>query len=95
MSEVVGFGSTSASDIMDVREARYTMPVSGSSDPPGQFEPPAMFGRVNVPSGPSTRLTTGGVKIGPSLYREAISTAVARSSGVKSTRSSIVTPWRS
>src|SRR6266550_9187686 len=71
------------------------MPVSGSNDPPGQFEPPVACGDINVPSGPGHWLTTGGVKIGPSLYFDARVTASARSCGVKSIRSSIVTPWRS
>ena len=46
---------------------KYKMTVSGSSDPPGQFAPPAMFGSMSVPNGPSRWLTTGEVKIGPSL----------------------------
>src|SRR5687767_11779861 len=47
-----------------------------------------------MPSGPSALLTTGGVKIGPILYLEAILIASARSSGVKSISSSIEEPWR-
>ena len=36
-----------------------------NSDPPGQFDPPPAPGRDSVAGGPSHRLTTGGVKIGP------------------------------
>ena len=43
------------------------MCVSGSYEPPGQFVPPVADGSVSVASGPSTLLTTGGVKIGPIL----------------------------
>ena len=43
----------------------------------------------SVPIGPSAWLTTGGVKIGPILYCAIALTASARSSGVKSIRSSI------
>ena len=71
------------------------MCVSGSYDPPGQFVPPVADGSTSVPSGPSTLLTTGGVKIGPILYFATSFTASARSSGVKSIRSSIDTPCRS
>src|ERR1019366_9736969 len=42
-----------------------------------------------VPRGPSTLLTTGGVKSGPSLYLDATLIASALSSGVKSISSSI------
>jgi hypothetical protein len=41
--------------------------VSGSSAPPCQLAPPVADGITSVPSGPSTLLTTGGVKIGPIL----------------------------
>src|SRR5579863_2634455 len=58
---------------------------SGSYDPPGQFVTPVV--RI-VLNGPSGLLTTIGVKIGPILYFETIFNASARSSGVKSIRSS-------
>ena len=47
------------------------------------------------PPGEVYLTTDGGVKIGPYLYFFRISIASARSSGVKSIRSSIVTPCRS
>src|SRR6059036_3817037 len=71
------------------------MCVSGSYEPPGQFVPPLEGPIPIVASGPSSLLTTGGVKIGPSLYFDTTFSASARSSGVKSIRSSIETPWRS
>ena len=71
----------------------YAMCVSGSYDPPGQFVPPLVGPRASVPIGPSALLTTGGVKIGPSLYRDAIVIACALSSGVKSIKSSIDVPF--
>src|SRR5437870_12408284 len=71
------------------------MCVSGSYDPPGHSVPPPPTAIVKMPSGPSHLLTTGGVNIGPSLYREANCTACALSSGVKSIRSLIEDPWRS
>ena len=46
-------------------------------------------------SGRNRLLTIGGVKIGPILKRDTSVTASARSSGVKSIRSSIETPCRS
>ncbi len=46
------------------------MLVSGSYEPPGQFVPPPADASISVASGPSALLTTGGVKIGPILYRE-------------------------
>src|SRR5437667_9216683 len=70
----------------------YAMCVSGSYEPPGQF---VAKPDVSVEIGPGSLLTTGGVKIGPILYRSAVFSASARSSGVKSIRSSIDTPWRS
>ena len=71
------------------------MPVSGSYEPPCQFAPPVASGSISVASGPGHLLTTGGVKIGPILKRDTSFTASARSSGVKSIRSSIDTPCRS
>src|SRR5438552_2295029 len=70
----------------------YTVCVSGSYAPPGQF---VANPEVSVAIGPSSLLRTGGVKIGPILYRSIAFTASARSSGVKSIRSFIDTPWRS
>src|SRR5579871_3577599 len=58
---------------------------SGSYAPPGQLVTPVV--RI-VPNGPSGLLNTIGVKIGPILYFETILNASARSSGVKSIRSS-------
>src|SRR5262245_56582410 len=80
---------------MALCEKTYTMCVSGSYDPPGQFEPPPAVPLVRVAGGPPSLLTTGGVKIGPNLYFETSFTASARSSGVKSIRASTETPLRS
>src|SRR5216684_2025724 len=72
------------------------MPVSGSTAPPCQFDPPVERGIVSVPlSPPFDPYTIGGVKSGPSLYCEAILTASAFNSGVKSIRVSSVTPCQS
>src|SRR5881296_1392730 len=71
------------------------MCVSGSYEPPAQLVPPPAGPKTRVPSGPSTLLTTGGVNSGPILKRETIFSASARSSGVKSMRSSTDDPWRS
>src|SRR6516162_8878344 len=76
-------------------EKTYKMCVSGSYDPPGQFVPPLLIPDARVPSGPSILLTTGGVKIGPSLYLDTIFVASARNSGVKSIKSLTEDPWRS
>ena len=46
-------------------EPTYTTPVSGSIEPPIQFEPDN--DETNVAHGPSALLSTGGVKIGPIL----------------------------
>src|SRR4029077_2409034 len=51
--------------------------------------PPWQHPATSVASGPSALLTTGGVKNGPSLYRDASLTASALSSGVKSISSSM------
>src|SRR5262245_31729109 len=88
-------GGTSPSALAAVTEKMYIIRVSGSNDPPSQFAPPVAAGRISVARGPSHLLTTGGVKIGPILYFDANSTASALISGVKSTRSSSDTPWRS
>ena len=76
----------------DLNEGIKATCVSGSYEPPGQFVPPD---ERKVPIGPSSLLTTVGVKIGPSLYFAVNFTASARSSGVKSISASWVTPWRS
>src|SRR5579863_4463248 len=70
------------------------MCVSGSYAAPGQLVPPAGEGSTSVASGPPGLLNAGGVYIGPSRYCEAILTASACISGVKSISSSIETPWR-
>src|SRR5437763_7116391 len=88
-------GGTSPSALACVFENTYMIFVSGSYEPPSQLAPPVAAGRMSVARGPSHLLTTGGVKIGPILYFDTNSTACARSSGVKSIRSSIDTPWRS
>src|SRR5436309_9688190 len=72
----------------------YTVCVSGSYEPPGQFVPPEAVPTVKVPSGPSSLLSEGGVNTGPSLYFEAIAFALSLISGVKSTRSPSSTPLR-
>src|SRR6266852_5658350 len=72
----------------------YMMWVSGSNDPPGQLDPPLAVPRVRVASGPSSLLTTGGVKTGPILNFETVSRASARSAGVKSIKSLVETPLR-
>src|SRR5437867_11493355 len=86
---------TSPISVIPVFEKIYMMPVSGSYEPPCQLAPPVVDGSISIARGPSHLLTTGGVKIGPSLYSEVNFTASARSAGVKSIRSSIETPWRS
>ena len=45
----------------------YKMFVSGSKAPPCQLAPPVFDGNISVARGPSHLLTTGGVKMGPSL----------------------------
>src|SRR5437763_3723971 len=72
----------------------YTMCVSGSYEAPGQFVPPLAVPSVSVARGPAATLITGGVKTGPSLYRDASFAPSARSSGVKSISSSADTPLR-
>src|ERR1700682_6333311 len=72
----------------------YTICVSGSYDPPGQFVPPDAVPTVSVPNGPSTLLSVGGVYTGPSLYFDAIAFPRSRSSGVKSIKSLSTTPLR-
>ena len=88
-------GGTSPSWLTDFDEDTYRICVSGSNEPPGQLVPPPAVAMASVASGPSTLLTTGGVKIGPIRYFDTSCTASARSSGVKSIRSSISKPCRS
>ena len=48
----------------DVTEVTYRMPVSTSTDPPGQFAPPSDPGSTSVPRvplGSSRSMTEGGV----------------------------------
>ena len=56
--------------------------------------PPFVGPLASVANGPPALLVTGGVKIGPSLNREAIATPCSLSAGVKSRMSSSVTPLR-
>ena len=96
MSFVLGSrGGTRPSWLTVFVDETYTMAVSGSNEPPGQFVPPAAVAMASSARGPSIRLATGGVKIGPIRYRETSVVASARSSGVKSMRSSISRPCRS
>src|SRR6478735_8851259 len=76
----------------DLNEGMNATWVSGSYEPPGQLVPPD---ERKPPMNPSSLLTTGGVKIGPSLYFARLFTACARSSGVKSISAVSVTPCRS
>ena len=81
----------------DVHDPTYSMPVSGSNAPPSQFAPPSVPGRISVPRVPSGASTTdGGVNgLSPSRNGAIALSASARSSGVKSIRSSTRTPCRS
>src|SRR5215813_14102735 len=78
-----------------VTDATYRNPVSGSTAAPCQFAPPVNVGNINTPLNPFDPATMGGVKSGPSLYWDAILSASAFTSGVKSIRSSRLTPCRS
>src|SRR5947209_5275484 len=78
-----------------VTEKTYSIFVSGSNDPPNQFDPPPADGSISVARGDGHVDTTGGVKSGPSLYRDATFNASALISGVKSMRSASETPCRS
>ena len=75
---------------------RSTRPVSGSNAPVFQLPAPHDPGTISVPCLPpgSSLTSDGGVKIGPSTNVFASSRARARSSGVKSIRSSSVRPMR-
>ena len=69
---------------------RRAMCVSGSYEPPGQLVPPLRRQHQRRRAARPTLLTTGGVKIGPSLVAAPRSSRLRRcSSGVKSIRSSI------
>ena len=65
------------------------MPVSRSTAAPDQLPPPLAPGCMIVPC------SDGGVNSGPILNGLIAWMAMARISGVKSARSSMVTPWRS
>src|SRR5690242_18028466 len=96
MSDIFGSGGGSSPKLeMMLCENTYNVWVSGSYDPPGQLAPPMAPGAPIVDSGPSALLTTGGVNSGPILYFESSFTASARSSGVKSIKSSTAMPCRS
>src|SRR5439155_7502792 len=66
-SDRPGGGGTRPSVAIDVWDATYSVCVSGSYEPPGQFVAAACAPIVNVAIGPSIRLTDGGVKMGPIL----------------------------
>ncbi len=85
-------GGTNPSGVIVVAENVYRILVSGSTAPPNQLMPPPAAGSISVASGPPHLLTTGGVKIGPSLYCDASFAPSALSSGVKSIKSSSETP---
>ena len=67
MSDRLPSDFTKPSDDTVVVECRYAILVSGSNEPPSQLDPPAAVAGSSVASGPGQVLTTGGVKIGPSL----------------------------
>src|SRR5581483_3871105 len=71
-----------------------TVCVSGSYPAPGQFVPPLVVPIVSPASGPPGLLRVGGLNIGPFLNCSITLSPCARSSGVKSIRSSTVTVWR-
>src|SRR5215467_4066867 len=93
MSERVPSDFTSPSAVGVLTEKTYSILVSGSNEPPNQFEPPPADGSISVASGAGHVETTGGVKSGPSLYRAATLSASALSSGVQSIRSASDVPW--
>ena len=70
-----------------------SMPVSGSTAAPAQPAVPSVGGRMMVPRVPPSTGRSRGVKSGPSRKPSTGLTAIARISGVKSARSSSVTPW--
>src|SRR5215467_16341042 len=95
MSETPLGDSTSPMGSMhELHAYTYTVCVSGSYEPPGQFVPPEAVPVVNVPSGPSILLSAGGVNTPPNLYFDAMALAFSLISGVKSARSLSRTPLR-
>ena len=77
------------------RDGTYNHPESGSMAAPPQVAAPPSGGRIRVPCHPPATGREIGVKSGPNLNGLTASIAIWRISGVKSTRSSIVTPWYS
>src|SRR5687767_13630447 len=61
MSFFAGSGLIRPSTPACRREYTYMIRVSGSNEPPAQTVPPPLIAIDSVPSGPSARLTTGGV----------------------------------
>ena len=76
----------------NIRNSEITAPpgptihIAGARN--GRTNSGCLIRSTSVPSGPPALLTVGGVKIGPILYCATCFTASARSSGVKSIRSS-------
>src|SRR5579872_151944 len=96
MSETFASGDgTSPRAAIPLWEKTYSVWVSGSYDPPGQFAPPNAPGETIVASGPPSLLTDGGVNNGPIRYCDTNFSASAWSSGVKLIRLSLETPWLS
>src|ERR1700730_5890637 len=96
MSESIASGEgTRPRAAIPLCEKTYSVCVSGSYDPPGQFAPPNAPGETIVASGPPALLTDGGVNNGPIRYCETNFSASAWSSGVKLIRLSLETPWLS
>src|SRR5580698_3266460 len=94
MSDMLGsVGGTRPYAAIAPVENTYATCASGSYDPPAQLVPACALDRVA--RGPSIRLATGGVNMGPSLYFETSFKASALRAGVKSIRSSVETPVRS
>src|SRR5882672_10744184 len=86
---------TSPSAAIPLCEYTYSVWVSGSYDPPGQFAPPIDPGDFNEASAPPRVLTDGGVNNGPIRYCETNFSASAWSSGVKLIKLSLEMPWLS
>ena len=96
MSDTLASGEgTSPNAAIPLFEKTYSVCVSGSYDPPGQFAPPNAPGETIVAKGPPSLLTDGGVNNGPIRYCETNFSASAWSSGVKLMRLSLETPWLS
>src|SRR6266853_2444238 len=96
MSDTVASGEgTSPRAAIPLCEKTYSVCVSGSYDPPGQFAPPNAPGETIVASGPPNLLTDGGVNSGPIRYCETNLSASAWSSGVKLIKLSLEIPWLS